>query len=170
MTPVGEDKGGGEGSHEASGPEAELRERYRELLEEFRTIIPGVQVLFAFLLTAPFSARFSELDAVGRDSFMVALVSTAASALLFLTPTSYHRLTPRADRRQRIRLAVRMAVAGLTLLGVGMTSAVFLVTRFIYGSGEGAVVAAIVGGLALGLWYLLPLARRLRGKAGSRPG
>lgn len=150
------------GETESSGSEDELRERYRELLEEFRTIIPGVQVLFAFLLTAPFSARFAELDGVGRSSFMVALVATAASALFFLTPASYHRLAPRTVRRERIRVAVRMAIVGLTLLAVGMTAAVFLVTRFIYGAAEGIVVAAIVGGLAAVLWYVLPLARRIR--------
>jgi MFS family permease len=146
----------------AAGGSDELRERYRELLEELRTIIPGVQVLFAFLLTAPFSARFADLDGVGRNSFMVALVATAASTLLLITPTAYHRLAPRTERSDRIRLAVRTTMAGLTLLAVGMTAAIFLVTRFIFGFTEGAVVAAVVGGLALVLWYLLPVARGLR--------
>lgn len=152
---------------EPSGDENEQRDRYRELLEEYRTIIPGVQVLFAFLLTAPFSARFSELDGVGRNSFMVALVSTAVSTLLFLTPTSFHRLAPRSERAERIQLAVRMAVAGLVALAVGMTAAVFLVTRFIFGSGEAVAVGAGVGGTAIVLWYLVPLIHRLRVHGGT---
>lgn len=147
-------------SHE----EEDLRERYRELLEELRTINPGVQVLFAFLLTAPFSARFAELDAVGRNTFMVALLATTASALLFLAPASFHRIAPRTVRRERMRLAVRMALGGLSTLAVGMTAAVFLVTRFIYGSGQGVAVGASVAALAIALWFLLPLSRRLRGK------
>lgn len=162
-----DDRPGGAPPHEEpSGDENEQRERYRELLEEFRTIIPGVQVLFAFLLTAPFSSRFSELDAVGRNSFMVALVSTALSTLLFLTPTSYHRIAPRSERGERIELAVRMAVAGLVMLAVGITAAVFLVTRFIYGSTEAVVVAGTIAVVAVVLWYLVPLARRIRRYAG----
>lgn len=145
----------------------ELRERYRELLEELRTINPGVQVLFAFLLTAPFSARFAELDAVGRNSFMVALLSTTASALLFLAPASYHRLAPRSVRSERVRLTIWMALSGLTTLAIGMTAAVFLVTRFIYGSGEGIAVGASLAAFAVTLWFLLPLSRRLQARGGG---
>lgn len=152
----------GAGSEHVDGSD-EQRERYRELLEEFRTIIPGVQVLFAFLLTAPFAARFSELDATGRNGFMVALIATAVSALLFLTPTSYHRVAPRSPRARRIKLSVRMAIAGLVSLAVGITAAVFVVTRFVYGAATATTIAGLVGGAAVVLWFLFPFARRILG-------
>ncbi len=140
----------------------EQRERYRELLEELRTVLPGVQVLFAFLLTAPFSDRFERLDNLGRDVYAVALVSAAVSAVLFLTPTSYHRVAPRTDRRNRLRIAIRSTVAGMAALVIAMIAALFVVTRFVYGTSEGAAVAAVVLVGAATLWYFLPLRRRLR--------
>ena len=144
------------------GDEAEGRERFRELLEELRTVLPGVQVLFAFLLTAPFSQRFSELDAVGRDGYAVALVSAALSTLLFVTPAVYHRLAPREERAHRLRVAVRLAVAGVLALLVAMSAALFVVTRFIYGTTEGVAIAVGAVVAASILWVLLPLRRRLR--------
>ena len=72
-------------------PDEEARERYRELLEELRTIIPGVQVLFGFLLTVPFSARFDRLDDLGRDLYSVVLAGVALAIVVFLTPAAIHR-------------------------------------------------------------------------------
>jgi amino acid transporter len=141
-------------------PELEARERYRELLEELRTIQPGVQVLFAFLLTAPFSQRFSELDDLGRGGYLVALVLAAVSVALFLAPTSFHRVAPRDDREHRIRVAVRLTIVGMLTLLISITSALFVVTRFIFGTDEAVVVAVLIVGLAGLLWYLLPLRRR----------
>jgi hypothetical protein len=96
-----------------SEEEEELRERYQELLEEVRVVLPGVQVLFAFLLTSPFSSRFPELDAVGERAYAVALVATAASTIILVAPTAYHRIAPRKDRRTRLQTAVRLVVVGL---------------------------------------------------------
>src|SRR5680860_150888 len=122
----------------------EERERYRELLAELRTVLPGVQVLFAFLLTAPFSARFSALDALGRSGFAVALVSAALSTVLLLAPTSYHRVAPRENRELRLRVAVALTVIGMLTLLVSIVAAVFVVTRFIFGMREGLIVGAAV--------------------------
>lgn len=144
--------------------EEELRDRYRELLEELRVILPGVQVLFAFLLTAPFSSRFPDLDLVGRRGYFVALVGAAASTLLLLTPTAYHRLAPDADRARRLRIAVRLTVAGLATLGTAIVAALFVVTRFVF---ENTAATVVAGGLLLlgaVLWYGLPLHRRLAGR------
>ena len=138
----------------------EQRDRYRELLEEFRTIQPGVQVLFAFLLTAPFSQRFSEIDAVSRRCWLVALLATAVAAASFIAPTAFHRMGNRHERRERLLVGVVGMVLGLTALAVGMTSAVLAVVRFVAGPGIGTTFAAVVGGLLLLAWYLVPLARR----------
>jgi hypothetical protein len=143
-------------------PEVEQRERYRELLEELRTIIPGVQVLFAFLLTAPFAARFAEVDRIGRVAFLVSILAAAVAIVLFLTPTSYHRIATRTERLERIRLAVRTALLGLASLAVAITAGLFVVVRFVFGADEAQWIG---GGLALaivGLWLGLPLWRRVR--------
>jgi hypothetical protein len=147
--------------HSGGNGEPEERQRYRELLEELRTILPGVQVLFAFLLTAPFSQRFGDLDEFGRDLYAVALIGTALVAVVLLSPASYHRIAPRRERAGRLRTAIRLMVVGMLLLGASMTIAVFTVMRFIFGSGVGVAVAAGLVGVLLVLWYVVPLLRRL---------
>lgn len=154
--------------------EEQERERYRELLEELRTIIPGVQVLFAFLLTVPFSQRFVELDPLGLRIFSVSLVTVGLAAVVFLTPAAYHRIAPADDRRHRLRLGVRSTIAGMALLAASISAAVFVVIRLIFSEASSplvwswpatavAVVASTtVGGGAVLLWFALPLLSRSR--------
>jgi Kef-type K+ transport system membrane component KefB len=144
---------------EADG-DPETRERYRELLEELRTILPGVQVLFAFLLTAPFSARFTELDEFGRDLYTAGLVGTALAMVVFLAPTSYHRIAPRRARADRLRSAIRMTVTGMLILAGSVSTVVYAVLRFIFGSDVANVVTILVAGAIVVLWYGVPLLRR----------
>lgn len=143
------------------GAGAEARKRYRELLEELRTILPGVQVLFAFLLTAPFSPRFGDLDQFGRDLYGVALVGTAVAAVIFLAPASYHRVAPRQAREGRLRTGIRLMVAGMFVLGASVVVAVFTVMRFIFGANPATLTAAALAGLMVVLWYVVPLLRRV---------
>ncbi len=160
----------------------EQRERYRELLEELRTIIPGVQVLFAFLLTVPFSTRFTALDDLGVYVFSVALTTVGLATVTLLTPAAYHRIAPRHDRSQRIKLGVRVTVAGMALLAVAIGSSVFVVGRLIFtteldngeevaGAGLASELAlAVVGlivGTAVALWFVVPFVRRNRDGEGS---
>jgi hypothetical protein len=142
--------------------EPEERQRYRELLEELRTILPGVQVLFAFLLIAPFSQRFTELDALGRDLYGAALVGTAVATVVFLSTASYHRIAPRREREGRLRTGIRLMVSGMLVLALSITTAVFTVIRFIFGSRVGVAVVIGLAALILLLWYVVPLLRRLR--------
>ena len=140
------------------------RERYRELLEELRVILPGVQVLFAFLLTAPFSGRFPELDPIGRRGYAVALVGAAFSTVLLLTPTSYHRIAPEGDRKSRLRTGVHSTVAGLASLAVAVIAAVFVVTRFVFDPDVAVVISVALSVAIVALWYLLPFRARLRSR------
>lgn len=139
----------------------QMRERYRELLEELRTVIPGSQVLFAFLLTVPFSSRFDQLDDFGRNVFILVLLGVAAATVCFLAPAAFHRISGHAHRHTRLRYAIRFAVTGMVLLGASMSGAVFLVTRFIsrdtawVGAASGIAVATLI----VVLWYLVPLVR-----------
>jgi len=152
---------GGPAEDRAGNGEPEERQRYRELLEELRTVLPGVQVLFAFLLTAPFSQRFNELDEFGRDLYGVALIGTALAAIILLSPASYHRIAPRRERAGRLRTAIRLMVAGMLVLASSMVIAVLTVTRFIFGPGVGIAVTTGLAAVVLILWYLVPLLRRL---------
>ncbi len=136
----------------------EARDRYQELLQELRVILPGVQVLFAFLLTAPFSARFNELDELGRDLYGVALLGTALSMVMLLAPASYHRVARRASS-DRLRTAVMLTVAGMATLAVSVLVVVFAVMRFIFEVDAALPVTVVLALVIAGFWYLLPLLR-----------
>lgn len=148
----------------AADQEPEDRERYRELLEELRTILPGAQVLFAFLLTVPFAARFSEVDHLERIVFALSLGGVAVATILFFAPAAYHRVARHTDRRLRLRFGVRVIRAGLGFLGLSMVLAVFVVVRFLFNS------TLLAGGVALSAlalitttWLLIPARRRQAG-------
>jgi hypothetical protein len=144
---------GGDSSRE----EAEARDRYRELLEELRTVIPGAQVLLAFLLAVPFTDTFTRLDDIGRDVFAGVLLGTALSTILFMTPAAYHRLQRRRDRAARLRFAISVTIVGMTLLTLSVGGAIFVVVRFIFGNTLlGVIFAATVMLTSAVLWYALP--------------
>ncbi|WP_427015825.1 DUF6328 family protein [Pseudarthrobacter sp. P1] len=136
-----------------------------ELSGELRTIVPGVTVLFAFLLTVPFSERFAELQAVDHEVYMVSLLSAGGSLVLLLGESAYHSLRGKPyDKGLLIRTATRQAVAGLALLLVSLTSAVWYVTEAVF---PGELAFATAGGLfalGLGTWLVLPLVRRWRNR------
>jgi hypothetical protein len=134
----------------------ELRSRYYGLLQELRVVLPGVQVLVAFLLTAPFSARFVELDDLGVATYLTALVCAVAATVCCIAPTVYHRAGGRTTRSARLVWAVRMTRVGFVLLAVSLLSAVFCVTRFVSGSDTARWVALFLAALLLGTWTMLP--------------
>ena len=143
------------------GREEHIREM-NELLQELRIILPGVQVLFAFLLTVAFTRRFTELLPYQKDLYFAALISAAFATVLFIAPTSQHRLLWRQHiRHQRLRLANVLLILGCSFLGVAVSCAVFLVVDFVYGVATAAVATASVAGGVLVLWYMLPLLQRL---------
>lgn len=135
----------------------ELRRRYAMLLQELRVVLPGVQVLMAFLLTAPFAQRFSELDDLGRNAYLLALTSAMASTICLLSPTVFHRVADRTARRVRLIWSIRLAVVGIVLLAVALTAATWCITRLVFGTTEATVVA--VGAITMFgvVWIALPL-------------
>ncbi len=135
----------------------ELRRRYETLLQELRVVLPGVQVLMAFLLTAPFAQRFDDLDDIGRRSYLVALVSALGSTICLLTPTVFHRVAERTARRARLVWSVRLAVVGFILLAVALTAATWCITRLVFGTPTASVVAAIAIGAFVVVWVALPI-------------
>lgn len=100
-----------------------------ELLNEFRVALPGVQVLFAFLLTVPFAQRFASASGLQRAVFLLALLATAVASVLFIIPTAYHRLQWREpDKERMVFTANRLTIAGMVFLAIAMAAAVFMVT------------------------------------------
>lgn len=132
-----------------------------ELLNELRVVLPGVQVLFAFLLTVPFTNRFGEVTDLQQTVYMAALLCAAAGSALLIAPSSYHRLRFRQrDKEQMLRTSNRLVLGGMGFLALGIAASVFLIADVLYG---GATVAAVTAAAALTLawfWYGLPLTRR----------
>ena len=132
-----------------------------ELLNELRVILPGVQFLFAFLLTVPFSQRFSELDGVETGVFFVTLLCTAVATALLMAPSAQHRVLWREGvREQRLKLGNTLIIVGLIFLVPAMVGAVFVVSAFIFGLGLGLTVTTLLVLFFALLWFLLPLRYR----------
>jgi hypothetical protein len=132
-----------------------------DLLNELRVALPGVQVLFAFLLAVPFSQRFEETTDLQRGTYMVALLSTLAGSVFLIAPSAYHRIRFRdRDKEALLRISNVFAIVGMVFLAVGMTSVVFLVTDVIFKGGVTAVVTTFTAALFALVWFVLPLARK----------
>jgi hypothetical protein len=149
---------------DASGQETEeQRERYRELLEELRTTIPGISVLLGFLLTAPFSQRFPTLDLLGKRAYAAALLASALAIITLLTPAAFHRLSPPGERATRLVASIRLQIAGMFLFLAAITIAVFVVTRLAFkDTAVGVVMGLVVAAVGLVLWYVMPISARDR--------
>jgi amino acid transporter len=140
-----------------------------ELLNELRVALPGVQVLFAFLLAVPFANGFPKLGQLDRDIFYVAFIATALSTVLLIAPSSYHRLRwRRHDKERMLRVSNSLTIAGLGCLAVAITSTVFVITDFLFHRAWAATFTAIVAFAFLLLWYGLPLAAAIQDRRTQR--
>ena len=145
-----------------SKDEKDLDRELIELLNELRVALPGVQLLFAFLLAVPFTQRFPQVTSLQKDVFFAAVVCTAISTILLIAPSSYHRIQWRQrDKERMLETSNRLAIAGTLFLAVAMTAVVFLITDMIFGTGVTALATAVIAGLFLWFWYGLPIMRRL---------
>jgi uncharacterized membrane protein len=133
-----------------------------ELLGGLRVALPGVQVLFAFLLVVPFNTRFEEVSPFQERVYFATLICTTLASALLIAPTIHHRLEFRkGDKDHLVRVSNRLAIAGVGLLALAMTGAVLFVTDFLFGTATTVVTGAGVAIAFALLWYALPL-RRLR--------
>ncbi len=156
------------GSGRAETEEERLDRNLGELLGELRVALPGVQVLFAFLLTVPFNPRFADVTQFQKNVYLATLLSTAVATALLLAPSSLHRIQFRRDDKKHIvETANRYAIGGFAALLVAMTCAVLLVTDFVYSDTTAAVATSAIALLLVVLWYVLPVIRRVR-HGGSR--
>ena len=134
-----------------------------ELLSELRVALPGVQVLFGFLLAVPFAQGWKQVTDFQRDVFFVAFLATTLSSALLIAPTSYHRLRWRDEDKERIvQVSNRLTIAGLAALLVAIAAVVLLVTDYIFETSTAVATTAAVVAIFVALWYGLPLYSRLR--------
>jgi hypothetical protein len=134
-----------------------------DLLQELRVALPGVQVLFAFLLTVPFSQRFDDLSNFEQKLYFGVLICAALATVLLVAPTAGHRILFRRQQKEYlVNVANNLSLAGLLLLAVGMSGAIALISSFLFGSATAIVSTAIVGLAFAGFWYAGPIIRRAK--------
>jgi hypothetical protein len=153
------EKAADRGRHETE--KERLDRNMSELLQELRVALPGVQVLFAFLLTVPFQQGFSKATPFQKDVYLVTLLLTAVTSALLITPSAYHRLEFRQDDKKHIVWVSNwFAIVGFAVLAAAMTAAVLLVTDYLYSSTTSRICTVGAGIVFYGLWYAAPLTRR----------
>lgn len=131
-----------------------------ELLGELRIALPGAQVLFAFLLTVPFSARFGRATSFQEDIYFVL---AALATVMLIAPTAYHRMIFRMDDTEHlVQVTNGLATAGTAFLALAMIGVIMLITDVLYGGAATIVVGACTAAMFLGGWYVMPLWRRSR--------
>ncbi len=134
-----------------------------ELLNELRVALPGVQVLFAFLLVVPFSQRYGQITELQKQVYFLAVLATTIATILFIAPTSLHRLEWRAhDKEWMLAASNRLAIGGMTFLALAMTAVIFVVTDVLFSGWVVAVVTAAAAGAFAFFWFAVPLYRRRR--------
>lgn len=143
--------------------ESKLDRELIELLNELRVALPGVQVLFAFLLAVPFSQGFSQVTSTQRAALFVALVCTTVSTILLIAPSAHHRLQFRQRDKERLILTSNyLAAAGTLFLALAMSAVVFLIVDVIYGGPLSIVMTVVLGLGFLVVWYGIPIRRNLQ--------
>jgi hypothetical protein len=143
--------------------EEKLNRELIELLNELRVALPGVQILFAFLLTVPFTQRFARATDLQRDMYFFTFLCAAASTALLIAPSAYHRLTWRQhDKEHLLAVSNRLSIAGMAFLAIAMASTVFVVTDVLFAATAAAFIAGATAVFYAWFWYVMPLLRRTR--------
>jgi hypothetical protein len=133
-----------------------------ELLNELRVALPGVQVLFAFLLILPFQQGWQQITDLERHVFFVAFLAAMVASVLFIAPSSYHRIRFRdGDKKNMLVIGNRLLVAGMIALGVAIAAVTFLIAEVLYGGNGGGLVAAVAAAFLAWFWFGLPIRRKV---------
>ena len=142
----------------------ELDREWKELVEEHRLAMPGVQVLFAFLLILPFQGRFERLTTNQEYVYYSALLCATAAIVLLITPTASHRIRWRArDKEALLQMSTRAAIAATVFIAAAMTASVYLITDVLFGEPATVIVSTVVAAAFVLFWYAFPLYRRYKG-------
>ena len=143
--------------------EERLDRELEELLQELRLALPGVQILFAFLLVVPFNNGFETTDDLQRSVWFAALLLALGAVACLIAPTAYHRVRFRDyDKERLVKTGTRLALAGLVFLASALSASAFFVTGYVFDDRVAAAVTALAAATIGGLWFVLPLARKVR--------
>jgi hypothetical protein len=141
-----------------------------ELLNELRVALPGVQVLFAFLLLLPFQQTFDKMTELERGVYLVAFLAALGASVLLIAPSTYHRIRFRdGDKAQMLETGNRLLLAGTVCLAVAISASAFLVAELLYGGVVGGLIAAGAAIFIVWFWYGIPISRKLRGLQSGPP-
>ncbi len=153
----------GDRSPEQETPKERADRELIELLNELRVVLPGVTVLFAFLLAVPFAKGWAKVTHFQRDVFIVAFLATGVSVVCLTAPSSYHRLRFRVGNKEHlVHAGSRLAIAGITAFAVALEAVVLLVIDYVLSTGAAIAATASFSLVVIALWYGLPLYGRLR--------
>lgn len=132
-----------------------------ELIQELRVVSLGVQVLFGFLLSLPFTVRFSRLSSGQRDLYLTSLVLSAVATVMLLGPAAYHRLVFRRGLKEHlVRFANVMAILGLGTVGAAVLTALLLVIGYVAGTLASVLITVPMAVILGALWFVVPITRR----------
>ena len=146
----------------------ELEREHEELFHELRSMIPGAEVLFAFLLTVAFTNRFSDITALQRNVYYATFLCAGLALVLLLAPAAYHRVQfRRRDKEAMMKYANTEALAATVMVVFSISGTVFLISDLLFSAGWASIAAGLVGGLAATLWWGIPLSRRIRSQGSS---
>jgi hypothetical protein len=161
MTPPAPGAARRSGSGRPESEEERADRNLSDLLQELRVALPGVQVLFAFLLTVPFSQRFDELSGFDQKLYFGVLIAVALATVLLVAPTVGHRILFRRQQKEYIvSLSNRLALAGMMILAVSMCGAIALISDFLFGVATAVISTLVMAAAFLGFWFLGPIVRR----------
>jgi predicted neutral ceramidase superfamily lipid hydrolase len=128
-----------------------------ELLNELRVALPGVQVLFAFLLIVPFTDHFDTLSDTDRNVYFTAFIAAALSSVFLIAPSAHHRMRFRVDVKETlVKAATVYTVIGLVMLAIAVSAVLFLITDVVYQSDLAGVLAAGFGLAVTAFWFVVP--------------
>jgi hypothetical protein len=155
------DDGSTAGPEPDESPKERVDRELIELLNGLRVILPGVQVLLAFMLTVPFSTGFPQATSIERVIYFVSVLLTVGAIAALTMPAAYHRVRFReGDKERMLQISNAFAIAGLALLALAMAAVVFLVTDVLFGTAVAAPVALVVLAVLAGVWFAIPLWRK----------
>jgi hypothetical protein len=154
----------------AEDPKERVDRELMELLNELRVALPGVQVLFAFLLTIPFTQRFSTLETGDRRVYFVAVITTTISSALLIAPSAHHRMRFRHGAKEQVlKVSSVLALAGLFFLALAIAAAMYVIAHSLYESDVAAWVSAAVGSGTILLWFVVPFLYRSNEEVDGSP-
>ena len=159
----------GSGGQHSEDEKERVDRELMELVQELRVALTGVQILFAFLLTVPFTQRFAQVTELQKYVYFTTLLCAAGAVALLIAPSAQHRILFRRHQKEKLlKAANSQTIAGLGFLALSMTGVVLLITDLLF---KTATVAVVTAGVALAfatLWYAVPLARRVQRRGDSQ--